>query len=367
MPRKRNKENLPLPVRWQFTHGAYYYRVPPGLERMWDGKKRYRLGKTLAEAYREWANHIGTLDSARNIDELLDRYALEVIPTKANTTQTLNLQALKKLRVTFGSWPLIAIEPHHIYTYADARTKAVKNPDGTERREKAYTAALHEIEVLSHAFTKAVEWGYIKRHPFAHEVRLKSKQPRDRYVEDWEIAECLAIEPKRKLGGVRAVQAYIRVKVLTGLSRGDLLRLEPDVHFLDDGIHVQRHKTKNSTGKRTLYLWNDDLRSAVAAAQAARPAAKSRWLFCTRKGECYIKDHGRAGGWESLWSDFMARVMAETKVTEPFNEHDIRAKAASDAESLEQARALLSHADSRTTQRIYRRKAERVNPLKKPG
>lgn len=367
MPRKRNKENLPLPVRWQLTHGAYYYRVPPGLEQFWDGKKRFRLGKTLPEAYREWANRIGSLDAARNVGELLDRYALEVIPTKANTTQTLNLQALKKLRVTFGSWPLHAVEPHHIYTYADARTKTVKGADGTVRREKAYTAALHEIEVLSHAYTKAVEWGYIKRHPFAHEVRLKSKKPRDRYVEDWEIAECLAIEPKRKLGGVLAVQAYIRVKVLTGLSRGDLLRLEPDVHFLDDGIHVQRHKTKNSTGKRTLYLWNDDLRAAIAAAQAARPAAKSRWLFCTRKGECYVKEHGRAGGWESLWADFMARVMAETKVTEPFSEHDIRAKAASDAESLEQARALLSHADSRTTQRIYRRKAERVNPLKKSG
>ncbi|WP_224785389.1 site-specific integrase [Pandoraea pnomenusa] len=157
------------------------------------------------------------------------------------------------------------------------------------------------------------------------------------------------------------------MKVLTGLSRGDLLRLEPDVHFLEDGIQVQRHKTKNSTGKRTLYLWNEDLRAAVAAAQAARPVANSRWLFCTRKGECYVKEHGRAGGWESLWSDFMARVMAETKVKEPFSEHDIRAKAASDAESLEQARALLSHADSRTTQRIYRRKAERVNPLKKSG
>jgi len=49
---------------------------------------------------------------------------------------------------------------------------------------------------------------------------------------------------------------------------------------------------------------------------------------------------------------------------EHFTEHDLRAKVASDAKSLEHARALLSHADSRTTDRIYRRKAEKVQPLK---
>ena len=44
----------------------------------------------------------------------------------------------------------------------------------------------------------------------------------------------------------------------------------------------------------------------------------------------------------------------------------ICAKVASDAVSLEQARALLAHADSRTTDRIYRRKAERVSVKRSP-
>lgn len=51
-------------------------------------------------------------------------------------------------------------------------------------------------------------------------------------------------------------------------------------------------------------------------------------------------------------------------------EHDLRAKCASDAESLEHVRALLSHVDARTTDAIYRRKPEVVQPrpaLKKPG
>lgn len=33
-------------------------------------------------------------------------------------------------------------------------------------------------------------------------------------------------------------------------------------------------------------------------------------------------------------------------------------------ESLEHARALLAHADSRLTERVYRRKPERVKPLR---
>lgn len=353
MPRARKKENLGLPLRWKLHHGAYYYLVPPGLEGAWDGKKKFRLGSTLPEAYKVWADRVGRLDKIRNVNQLLDQYAMEIIPTKAPSTQTQNIAALKPLRENLGTAPLTSLKPPIIYGYVRHRGNGAK------------TGALREVEVLSHALTKAVEWGYIDAHPFAWQMRFENDSPRDRYVEDWEIDECLSIQARRKKGSVRAAQAYICLKLLTGMARGDLLRLRPAVDFQEDGIHIQRHKTAKKTGKRTVYLWSDELRAAVAAAIAARPVDISPWLFCTLKGECYInEDTGRAGGWESLWANFMARVMAETKVTEPFHEHDIRAKAASDAETLEHAQALLSHADPRTTKRVYRRKAERVKPLR---
>ncbi|MFD2271778.1 hypothetical protein ACFS07_13095 [Undibacterium arcticum] len=89
------------------------------------------------------------------------------------------------------------------------------------------------------------------------------------------------------------------------------------------------------------------------------------WLFCTRKGTGYINEaKGTASGWDSVWQRFMVRVLEETKVVEVFTEHDLRAKCASDAETLEHARSLLAHADSRVTDRIYRRKPERVKPLR---
>lgn len=352
MPRKRNKENAGLPSRWKHAHGAYYYQVPPGMESRWDGKKLFRLGATLPEAYAEWAKRLEVVDAAKSIGALLDRYALEVVPTKSPRTRVENLRAIKNLKAVFGAAPLTWLRPQHVYQYVDTR-KAKK------------IAAHRAVDVLSHAFTKCVEWGLIDRHPFKGEVRLSGEESRSRYVEDWELIEVLALPSKRKKGSVLMMQAYIRLKLLTGMARSDLLRLEPDVHFKDDGIHITRHKTAGKTGKSTIYEWNDDLRAAVAAAIAVRSAASSALLFCTRDGSSYIDEvKETASGWDSMWQRFMVRIMQETKLEDRFTEHDLRAKCASDAESLEHARALLSHVDSRVTDRIYRRKPERVQPAK---
>jgi integrase len=351
MPRKRNAENMGLPLRWKKTHGAYYYQVPQGLEALWDGKKTFRLGKTLPEAYRAWAARLESIDGAKTIGALLDRYALEVVPTKAVRTQVENQRAVARLRKPFGAMPLSSIRPQHLYIYVD--------------KAKMRIPAMKEVKLFSHVFTKAVEWGYIDRHPFKGQIVMEGPGPRDRYVEDWEIIECLALGSKQKKGSVVMLQNYIRLKLLTGISRGDMLRLEPAKDFTEQGIRVQRHKTTGSTGKTTIYEWTPDLRAAVESALASRPVHIAPWLFCTRKGTCYIHDTKETtDGWDSMWQRFMDRVLKETKVTKRFTEHDLRAKCASDADSLEHARSLLSHADSAVTKRIYRRKPEHVKPLK---
>lgn len=357
-PRKRSPENKGLPKRWQFTHGAYYYRVPPGQESQWDGKKRYRLGSTLPEAYRTWAERLSHLaNDIRILDQAFDRYLLEVVPGKAPKTQEDNVRAIKRLRLVFGHMLPEDIEPQHIYMYVDKRIVRV---DGVAKNR---TAAHREIEVLSHVLTKCVMWGRIKRHPFKGEVELEGEPPRTRYVEDWEVHEALSLPSKRKRGSVRAVQVYIVVKLFTGMARSDLLRLQPAKHFKEDGIHVQRHKTASKTGKRTIYEWTPELREAVDAALAARPVDISPFLFCTREGKGYINEQtGKANGWDSIWQRFMDRVLKETKVVERFTEHDLRTKVGSDADSEEHARALLAHVDARTTRRVYRVKPERVKP-----
>jgi len=55
--------------------------------------------------------------------------------------------------------------------------------------------------------------------------------------------------------------------------------------------------------------------------------------------------------------------MAETKVQDRFQERDLRAKVASDSDTLQEASQRFGHADSTVTQRVYRRKPVRVRPL----
>lgn len=361
MPRKRNPENAGLPARWRYIHEAYYYQVPVGLEAFWGGKKTYRLGKTLPDAYREWSERIDANDRTNTIGQLLDRYLIQVVPKKANTTQEANVLYIKQLRAVFGNMPIGSIIPQDVYKYVEYRSKKKQTESG--RMTGGVTTAHREIEVLSHTFTKAVQWGLINKHPFKGEIRLEGERPRDRYIEDWEIIECLSLDSKRTKGSVHVIQAYIRIKLMTGMAKSDLLRLKLS-DIADDGIRIQRHKTRNTSGKRTHYEMTDDLKRAIELAKAARPVL-SQYLFCNRKGQCYIDDKtDKSHGWDSMWGRFLDRVMTETKVADRFTEHDLRAKCASDAATLEQARALLSHADARTTEAIYRRKPERVQPLK---
>lgn len=362
MNRKRKPENKGLPTGWRLLHNAYYYKVPAGLEYLWEGKQLYRLGKTLPDAYRAWSDRILAGEKARTIGQLLDRYMAEVVPTKDISSQPTQLIQIKQLREVFGEVPLTGIKPRHVYLYVDKRKVKYIDENGKERG--GMTAAEREVEILSHAFTKAVEWGFIDRHPFKGEVRITGgNKPRTRYVEDWEIKECAKVTTPRKKGSVLAINAYIQLKIITGMDRGDLLRLTMS-DLQDDGIHNVRGKTENSTGKGTIYDWTPDLRAAVDLAKATRPKL-SPFLFCTRKGTGYYNEKtGRADGWKNMWARFMDKLLEQTEVTERFTEHDLRAKAGSDAKTLDQAQALLAHADPATTERIYRRKKVHVTPLK---
>ena len=340
-----------MPKGWRFYHGAYYYRVPAAARHLWDHKAQFRLGTTLAEAHTTYGKRAGEpTDKIRTVGDLLDRYALKVVPMyQTPTTRTNKAFHLKKLRSVFAAVPIAGFKPAYVYKYVEARGK---------RRVSAH----REIETLSHAFTKLVEWGEIDRHPFKGEVRLEGEPSRTRYIEDWEIVEMLALPAVRKKGSVLAIQAYIRLKLLTGLARSDLLRLRAGEHLRDDGIHVTRHKTATTTGKTTIYEYAavPERREAVEQARAVRQVL-SPFLFCKRDGKGYFNEEtGECHGWDSMWQHFVERVLERGTITKRFTEHDLRAKVGSDAASLEKARALLQHADSRTTARVYRRKPERV-------
>jgi integrase len=356
MPRTRNNQNRDYPKSWRFRYDAYYYRVPAGQEHLWNNKKEFRLGRSLSEAAAEWAMRVHRIEHDASVDALLTRYKSDVIPSKAAATRRGDVRALSNLRKVFGTMRPQDVLPRHIYKYVDTRVG--------NNGEKSRATGLYEIRVFRHVFTKAVEWGILDRHPFKGEVRLRGLKARDRYVEDWEIVQALKLKPKRNSGSVLMIQAYIQLKLLIGIRRGDMLRLRMS-DLTNAGILVRPHKTINSTSTARIFEWTSALKHAVEQAKASRPIDFSPWLFCTNKGEGYFnEDSGQATGWDSMWQRFMARLLKDTDVKERFTEHDLRGKVGSDEVSVERASDLLGHASKEITKRHYRRKPEVIKPVR---
>ena len=204
----------------------------------------------------------------------------------------------------------------------------------------------------------AVRWGYIDRHPFLGQTRLEHAKPRSRYVTDAEVQACFDVQPLRHRGSVKMCQAFIRFKLLVGLRKSDILNLRIE-QLKDDGIHL----TTGKTGKPIVFTWTDALRVAVEEAKSVRPVHISPFLFCNRRGECYVDANGRTGAFDLVWKNFMDRVKAESGI-EHFTEHDLRAKVASDAESLDRAQEVLTHSSPEITAKVYRRAATKVKPIR---
>lgn len=340
---RTNKENKPLPKNWRYRAGAYRYRVPKNERHLWGGKSEPTLGTTLPEAHRTWAKHIEEIEAKGAIitmADALDEYAARVVPLKKLSSQRGQAGIVAKLRGVFGPMLPEDIEPHHAYTYFEKRT--------------AKTAAKRELEVLSHCLTKLVEWGRLRANPMLGQVRLSLQSKPQDYVTDDQVISLLLIQGP-KTGGLSVVQAYVRLKLLTGLRRTDMLRLRVS-DIREDGLSVLTSKT----GKPLLIEITPELRRELDNCKSVRPVI-SPYLFCTRDGAPYIKEDASADGWESLWQRAMAKVTAAGG--EKFKERALRNKAGSDAETLEHASALLAHADKRTTNRFYRLKAETVKPF----
>ena len=351
MPKLRRPENRHLPSRWRKRHGAYYYSVPTGLENQWDGKREFRLGSTLHEAYQTWAERLRYLEQEiQTMKQVMDRYLLEVVPAKAPSTQESNQLSISRLRPVFSHMRPASIKPKDAYQYNDAASK-----------RHGQTSARHDIQCLRHMLTKCVEWGVIERNELLGQVRLTGSKPRDRFIEDWEIVEVLTL--KSSFRGLQIVQPYIRLKLMTGLRRGDILRLKLS-NIKADGIHLQPNKTRNSTGKRLIIEWDDSLRTLIDDIKLIKPRRiGDSPLFTTRQGKPYIDKNGKCNAFDSLWQRFMDKVLKETKVSVRFQERDLRAKVASDSDTLEEASARLGHADTAITNRVYRRKPVRIQPL----
>ncbi|WP_181919209.1 hypothetical protein [Alkalilimnicola ehrlichii] len=141
-PRTKNKH---LPPRVYFKHGAYYYVDRAG---QW-----HRLGANLPDAMAEWAKLVEAPVTATRMQSLFDRYMLEIAPRKAPRTYKDNKSEIKALRVFFGDMKPEDVEPRHVYEFLEIRGQT------------APVRANRERALLSHVFTKAMQWGVLRYNP----------------------------------------------------------------------------------------------------------------------------------------------------------------------------------------------------------
>ena len=351
MPRPRNKENKGLPKRWRKRGGSYYYLVPLDQRSNWDGKTEFKLGRTLTEAYKCWAERLEIIDGAETVAELAERFMLEHLPTTSHANQQQSALALRRLLPVFGNMRPQDIEPTHAYRYFDLQSKA-----STPHSAKA------DVSVLKTMLSKAVRWGLIKNNPLIKNVRIEIDSKGSRYIEDWEVDEMMSLDNRSR--GVQIIQPYIRLKLMTGLRRGDLLRLTCG-QLKHDGFTVELNKTKSSSGKVLRFSRTDQLEEVWQKIMALPPRRiGSAPLFVTRQGKSYIDETGRAGAFNSIWQRFVAKCLKETSISERFDEKGLRTKVGSDQETVAEASRLLGHTNTATTEKSYRASAVQIVPLR---
>jgi integrase len=167
--------------------------------------------------------------------------------------------------------------------------------------------------------------------------------------------------------GALLANAYISFKRMTGLRRGDILRIKRSA-IKHDGIHILLNKTRNSTGKRLIIQWDPEgnMRALVDEILRIRPRrVGDAPLFVTRQGKPDINSQGQCNAFDSLLRRFVDKVTETTKVSGRFQERDLRSKGASEPDSLVEASERLGHAETAITQRVYRRKPVPVLSLRR--
>lgn len=331
--------NLPPKVRARKRGDKTWYYYDTGGK----PRKEIPLGNDYAMAIKKWSEieiDAPKLPTIITFKYVAERYAKEVIPTKAANTQRDNIKELTWLYKFFNvpvPAPLEEIEPIDIRQYLDWRGKIRAN------REKA---------LFSHIWNKAREWGYTSLpNPCAGIKGFKEVGRKDVYIEDamFNAVHNAASQPLRDAMDL----AY-----LTGQRPSDVLKMtEHDIQ--DNAITV----TQDKTGARLRISVEGQLDTLIQRIMTRKAGYKVRSFYLI------VDDMGQKMTYCALRGHFdRAREKAgiDKKL---FQFRDLRAKAGTDkAESsgdIRMAQKQLGHKHITTTEVYVRdRKGSKVTPTK---
>lgn len=336
-----------LPARVYEKHGAYYYFARPQEKPLWDGKTWFRLGSDYTQAmalYRERMTKIRMKPTTFGflIEDWIKEHVDNPVKVRPATSRSYHA-ALKNLRPVFDHVDVENVSRKHIRQYYDLR------------KASSHTNAQREIEVIRAFLNWCVDMEYIEFNP-ANKLKFSRPAPRERYVDDAEVERFL-----QTAGPL--LNLYVPLKIYTGARKNDLLSLTRK-DWTDQGLFVGDRKSfRVNTGRRSrgrIFAWTPELAELM---EKILCQSGSSFLFSTKDDLPYINfEQDTTYSFDSIWQRAKQRAI-KAGMLNPFQERDLRAKAATDSETLEEARAILGHSTTLMTRTVYRRKPEIVKKV----
>lgn len=237
----------PVPCVY-FKHGAYWY-VKRG---KWE-----RIGKTLEDALAEYARRVETPKGG--MGELIDRVYAQHAPSLAKSTKDQYRAAADILKRKLRPFAPDQVKSKHV---AKVKQDLAATPNMANR-------ALSFLRVV---FSYAVEWQEVDSNPCVGIKRLpEARRKRLLTAQEWQAIHNAA--PLR-------LKVVMRLQFLTGQRINDVLTVRRN-QITEAGLQF----TQQKTGKRMTVKWSDDLRTAVADAQALAGPVPSLYLLPGKKGK----------------------------------------------------------------------------------
>lgn len=272
-----------------------------------------------------------------NTCELLwAKYQVDVLPKLAKKTQQGRRNDMKQPMIVFGKVDPQIVEPHHIWTFWRDRGE-------TEQ-------ARHEIRAFSALMTYArqvgARTGPENSNP-CFDLGLPGAKARDVYVTDEMF---YAVHD----GAPWQIQRAMELAWSGGLDEGTIIKLERrDVTAT--GLLFERSKTKKLQA-----IDGADLVEIVKLALREPPQVR-RFIVCRWDGKPY-----QPNGFQIAWQRAVRKAIesGRLKREDRYHFHDLRAKAASEAESDEAAKDMLGQGDTQVTRKHYRRLPQRSQAIK---
>ena len=353
-----------LPTNWIQKNDVYYFAVPKKRKAFFENRHWIRLGKTIPDAIKTHMSidpDVITNQKSKNTNAWLilwlGDHALNPRRVRPATMRH-HLSSIERLRPVFGPCDVDEIKASMITRWY------------FKRFDENKTGARRELETLSSFLTWCKRFDLVTEN-LATGLRLPRPQPRTHYVDDFEVD--LFIETANPM-----IRKYIPLKIYTGARKNDLLSIKTS-HITEQGLYIGDRKSfRVLTGSRSrgrLFEIGQELEDILSVFDMS-----GEYLFESSKGEPYVDfETDTTSGFDSIWRRSKDRALAngmyqsdhphkpryiefeEAKMTGVpliFQERDLRAKTATDCDSLMEASLKLGHTNLATTMKTYRRKPE---------